>query len=55
LTSIAAAGAVSVLGACASASLGLTTAAPIETSMTANRLRTSNGLSLIFPDPETTI
>jgi len=37
------------LGACANASLELTTAAPIETSMIANRLRTSNGLSLIFP------
>src|SRR5712664_1472514 len=55
LTSIAAAGALSVLGACANASLELTTAAPSETSMTANRPTTSNGLSLIFPDPETTI
>src|SRR5258708_16714268 len=54
LTSIAAPGAVSALGACAIASLELTIAAPIETaaSATANRLRTSNGLRFIFPDPE---
>src|SRR5258708_34494693 len=54
LTSIAAPGAVSALGACAIASLELTIAAPIETaaSATANRLRTSNGLRFIFTDPE---